>query len=183
MNDLAFLEDWLEKPEPGAIEKVPGSGYLDKPIDGNVSINAEGFVPDEPAQAKQVNKPIGKTAKEAILPQVRKAADAKEKASTILTAAIPDISEAPVPTGGIGLLIFISLLIVFAISPSNSSDPKSPSRLSLVWGTILGNYTYKKVQGNANSRSSSTSAKSSAPSAPTLPSGGFYDSVIQGSAT
>jgi hypothetical protein len=184
MNDLAFLEDWLAKPDPGAIEAKNGSyGMLDKPLDsGNVTVNAEGFVPDTPAQAKTVDQPIGKTAKESILPQVRKVADTKEKAATILTAAVPDINEVPVPTGGIGLLLFISLLVVFAISPSDPTDSKSPSRLSLLWGSVLGNYTYKKAAGAATGPSSfpSSSSKSSAPA---LPSGSFYNSVIQGSAT
>lgn len=174
MNDLAFLQEFIQEPEVAAAEsKGAAEDFLSKPIDGSpVSITApKGLITESP-KAQDVNKSIGQTAKESLVPKVRKIADTKEKAGKILGAAVPDISEAPVPSGGIGLLLFLALLVVFAITPVNGTT--GASRLSLLWGTILGNYS---ISGNRPAPSS----KGSKSSTPALPSaGGGMDALIQG---
>lgn len=51
--------------------------------------------------------------------------------------SVPSISSLPTP-GGIGLLLFIILFLLFAITKNSSGQ----TRLQLVWSSIMGNATW-----------------------------------------
>lgn len=126
MNDLTFLEDFLA--EPGIVEEVKSSeeSILDM------------------VQKQDENTPItinpGEKA-EGIIDAAKGAANGSlDKAGNALGSAVPSLKDFPKPpSGGIGLLLFISLLIVFAISQAPGQEV---TRLQLLWGAILGNYSY-----------------------------------------
>lgn len=141
MNDLAFLEEYLAEPEAAA---ESSSTSIDNMIAAsspeNSPLNVE---PGEKAEAM-----INESKKNSGLLQTKK------NAEKVLGAAVPTLDDFPVPTGGIALLLFISLLMVFAISPAPGQG--KTTRLSLVWGSILGNYSLNQSAGGVDQTSAST---------------------------
>lgn len=142
MNDLAILEDFLAEPEAAAAEKGEGiSDIIDAPgSTPNVNITKPDVI-----DAEIIKDKGGK-------PLINQAIDGKKKSEKILGAAVPSLDDFPVPTGGIALLVFIALLLVFAINPAPG---KKETRLQLVWGAILGNYS---VNGSGGSGATQTAA-------------------------
>lgn len=68
------------------------------------------------------------------------------------TALVPNVSDIPVPTGGVGLLLLIALLIAFSIMPAPGQNV---TRLVLIWKALIGQATL-----GASSNSSGGSAPS-----------------------
>lgn len=175
MNELSFLTDYLAEPEALSAGSQGGIGdfFSDTVKESPVTVSPGKALPPETTKAAEEPKSVAKTAKESLFPKVRKVADTKEKAGKILGAAVPDISEVPVPSGGIGLLLFISLVVVFAITPANGTS--GATRLQMLWGSMLGNYS---IAGNRNS--SKASGSSGSASSPSGNAGGGMDVLIQG---
>lgn len=170
MDDLQFLENYLAEPELVADKAEEGlSGVLNSPLAGpavkedspvkvNLGEKAEKSIED--AKAKNGGKSLLQTA-----------SGAKKNTEKVFGAAVPTISDLPnPPTGGIGLLLFIALLMVFAITPANS---EGKTRLSLLWGAILGNYSLGDSTGGAADTSAAPSA-SAAPVNLSYIQGGIY---------
>lgn len=67
-----------------------------------------------------------------------KAAKKKKTPIEQATALVPKVSDVPVPTGGVGLLLFIALLIAFAIMPAPG---QGMTRLVLIWKALIGQAT------------------------------------------
>lgn len=170
MGDLLFLEDYLAEPELVAEKSEEGlSDILNSPLSSptvkenspvkvNLGEKAEQSIED--AKAKSGGKSILQTA-----------SGAKKNTEKVLGAAVPSIYDLPTPpTGGIGLLLFIALLMVFAITPANS---EGKTRLSLLWGAILGNYSLGDSTGGASDTSAAPSV-SVAPVNLSYIQGGIY---------
>lgn len=87
------------------------------------------------------------------------------KAKKAVAAAVPSLSDVPVPKGGVGIMLAIGLLIVFAIVPAPG---QSITRLALIWKAITGQATLG--DGTA---SNATHTPSGMPSIPTIQ--GIYD--------
>lgn len=133
MNDLDFLESYLEEPEATTQNASgPLGDFFDKPLTDTG--NAVQVNPGEKV-AETVNKEKNKSSRSLF----KTASSAKKKTEKVLGNAVPDLDDLPKPpSGGIGLLVFISLLVVFAISPAGKSGA---TRLQLIWGSMLGNNT------------------------------------------
>lgn len=160
MNDLAFLEEYLAEPEAAAesssssIENMIASS---KPEDSPLNVQ-----PGEKVEtAINENKQSG--ASSDLL-------QTKKNTEKIMGAAVPTLDDFPVPAGGIALLLFIALLMVFAISPAPGQG--KTTRLSLLWGSILGNYSVNQSAGGVDQ----TSATSGTPTFTELSyiQGGLY---------
>lgn len=182
MNDFEYLQAFLQdEPQAAAEQGQSAAGeFLKKPAEGSegVQVHPGKALPEPTEEPKVENKSIGKHAKESLFPQVRKVADTKERATKVLGAAVPDIGEIPVPSGGIGLLLFISLLMVFAITPINGTS--GATRLQLLWGTMLGNYSIGSNKSSGGGKSSKPSHSSGSASSPYGGVSGGMDSLIQG---
>lgn len=138
MNDLEFLQSYLAEPEERA-EEVK-STFLGKPLQAPqlpaVSSPVKIDVPEQTGELIEKGKKKGG---KGFMQSVSGAKKSTEKA---LGAAVPSLDDFPTPPSkGVGLLLFISLLMVFAIT---SVGAGGETRLSLLWGSILGNYTIKK---------------------------------------
>lgn len=152
MSDQEFLEQYLATPEERQ-EDVKNT-FFDKPI---AAPEASPVKVELPAKTEEEIKK-GKKSPKSFL---KSAGTAKKNTEKVLGAAVPSIDDVPLPpAGGIGLLLFIALLIVFAIMPAGTGGE---SRLSLLWGAVLGNYTMKKggstTQSSGNARNPSGQVK------------------------
>lgn len=136
MGDLAVLEEFLAEPSEAVIgasdnvvnfpaPNIPGTEATNPVKDSPVTVN-----PGEKVNDAVKNAKTDKTTLE-------KAIQGKKDTEKLLGAAVPTLDDFPVPTGGIGLLVFLALLIVFAFKPLE----KGGTRLSLIWQAILGNKT------------------------------------------
>lgn len=141
MNDLAFLEEYLAEPEAQAQDS--SSSIIDM-----IAVND--------AENSPLNVEPGEKA-EAAIQDGKKASgllQTKKNTEKVLGAAVPTLDDFPVPAGGIALLLFISLLMVFAISPAPGQG--KTTRLSLLWGSILGNYSVNQSAGGVDQTSASS---------------------------
>ncbi|WP_067936769.1 hypothetical protein [Alicyclobacillus kakegawensis] len=77
---------------------------------------------------------------------------------------LPRLSDLPTP-GGIGLLLFVIGFILFAVTPGKGGL----SRLSLVWGSLLGTVTYDANGGQTSGGGSTWSSDESTSSATVIP--------------
>lgn len=141
MNDLAFLEEYLAE-QPAPVESS--------------STSIENMIAASSPDNSPLNVEPGEKVEDAIIENKKKAGLLQTKKNTekILGAAVPTLDEFPVPAGGIALLLFIALLMVFAISPAPGQG--KTTRLSLVWGSILGNYSLNQSAGGVDQTSAST---------------------------
>lgn len=99
------------------------------------AFNAEGGEAATPeASGEKVSVDVPEKTKEA----QAKAAKKKKTPLEAATALVPKASDVPVPTGGVGLLLFIALLIAFAIMPAPG---QSVTRLVLIWKALIGQAT------------------------------------------
>lgn len=141
MNDLEFLEEYLaEQPAPPESSSISIDKMLSASDPENSPLNVE--------PGEKVENAIIENKKNAGLLQTKK------NTEKVLGAAVPTLDDFPVPTGGIALLLFISLLMVFAISPAPGQG--KTTRLSLLWGSILGNYSVNQSAGGVDQTSAST---------------------------
>lgn len=141
MNDLAFLEEYLAEPEAQAQDS--SSSIIDM-----IAVNDEENSPlnVEPGEKAEAAIQDGKKASGLL--------QTKKNTEKVLGAAVPTLDDFPVPAGGIALLLFISLLMVFAISPAPGQG--KTTRLSLLWGSILGNYSVNQSAGGVDQTSASS---------------------------
>lgn len=136
MNDQDYLENYLNeedtKPEETKEDNIldslkPSGNVVEFPKNPPVTIQKPPKVEEIIEQHKKQPNLIGKGVK------------VKKNTEKVLGAAVPSLDDFPVPSGGIGLLLFISLLVVFAITPVNGGS--GMTRLQLLWQAVLGNYT------------------------------------------
>lgn len=98
------------------------------PQEGNV------LTPDK----SNVSLSIGKSAQETI--------GAKVNTPSTFQPPVPTVEDYPTPVGGVGMLLFLALLIVFSISKVPGLNV---TRLQLIWGSLLGNYAINRDVGNS----------------------------------
>lgn len=107
--------------------------------------------------------------------------DAQDKAATTSGASLgnlvklPNLKDVPVPSGGVGILVLIALLIVFAIA---QAPGQNVSRLVLIWQALLG-------QASLGGDGSTTATQSSIAAAAAQPWNPYHitpPSVAPGSA-
>lgn len=148
MGDLLYLEEYLaELPEEAAEAAEDKSSFLDSPqSQAGSPVN---IVPGAKFEEAKANKtPDTKST----LPKL---ADATKKTDKALGALVPSVKDIPTPpTGGVGLLVFMALVVVFAITKAPGQDV---TRLTLLWQAILGNYVYKSANGVTKGAKSSAS--------------------------
>jgi hypothetical protein len=148
MNDYDYLQAYLAEPERAAEPEPKGEliPFPKAPSESPVTVN----VPDKTSEIIEARKE-GKSKG-----FFKTASGVKKKAEKTLGAAVPSLDDLPTPpTSGVGLLLFISLLVVFAIMPSGTDGQ---TRLGLLWGSILGNYSLKRggnPQASGNPRNPS----------------------------
>lgn len=159
MNDRDYLEDYLNEEEPQKEEKE--DSLLDS-LTPSGSGNVVEF-PKNPPVTIQKGPRV-----EEIIDQHKKTPDViskgvkiKKNTEKVLGAAVPTLDDFPVPSGGIGLLVFISLLVVFAITPVNGGS--GMTRLQLLWQAVLGNYTLNGNGAGAEHTSASPQATNYTP--------------------
>lgn len=138
MNDHDYLEEYLNEEEPktdelenentGILDSITPNNVVEFPKNPSVSIEKGPKVTEIIEEGKKHQSKL-----------VEKGIKAKKKTENVLGAAVPSLDDIPIPTGGIGLLVFISLLVVFAITPVNGGS--GLTRLQLLWQAVLGNYT------------------------------------------
>jgi hypothetical protein len=139
MNDLSFLEEYLAE-QPAPVESS--------------STSIENMIAASDPDNSPLNVEPGEKVENAIIENKKKAGLLQTKKNTekVLGAAVPTLDDFPVPAGGIALLLFIALLMVFAITkPQGAAD----TRLKLVWGAILGNYSFNQSAGGVNQTNAS----------------------------
>jgi ABC-type cobalt transport system substrate-binding protein len=157
MNDLEICQAYNAEPdEPqeeekgGAIDllKAPALPGTDSPVTITKGEKAEKVIDD----AKKKKNFLGT------------ASSAKKNTEKILGSTVPTLEDIPTPpSGGVGLLLFISLLVVFAITPVAGMGM---TRLSLVWQALLGNYS---IGGGGSSSSSGSSGSGNSSQSNPLP--------------
>jgi hypothetical protein len=139
MNDLDILENYLAEAPPEAEESKGDIGdFFQAPAKNDSPVNIQA--------GEKVESHIEAGKKKAGSGFLNKAGQAKKKSEKTLGAIVPDVKDLPTPpTGGIGLLLFLSLLMVFAITKTDSGQ----TRLQLVWGAILGTQKLDSGSGPA----------------------------------
>lgn len=118
IEDLEFLRSWLAEEEAAAASASGAAEAAEQ--GGKAGGNIDVSVPEETKKKMQPKKSTLKTL---------------DKASGIAGNVVPDLDD--FPTGGTALLLFLILLIVFAILPAPGHDGRT--RLSVLWQAILGN--------------------------------------------
>lgn len=157
MNDQEFLEEYLneedpqeEVKEPSVIDSLKPNNVVEFPKQPNVSINKGPKVTEIIEEGKKQRSNL-----------VGKGIKAKQNSEKLLDAAVPSLDDFNVPSGGIGLLLFISLLVVFAITPVSGGS--GLTRLQLLWQAVLGNYTLNGNGAGATHTSASPQATTYTP--------------------
>lgn len=153
---MEIIESFLNKPKTpedkgiingllGAPEQAPGAS----PVNVEVSPRAE--------EKLEQNKP-GKSL-------MSKASGGKKTTDKVIDAiGAPKLEDIPTPpSGGVGLLLFISLVIVFAITPVPGMGT---TRLKLLWGAALGNFSLNSNQGKGGGGGNANSSGGGNSSAP-----------------
>lgn len=184
MNDYEYLLSYLAEDAANVVEagekvvtpkkaksekaSVPTVSSSATPAASQVTVNPGSL----PAEDKQKKGP--EVIQTAPVPQTTSApntlSDLWNKGITV--PSLPSLSDLPEP-GGIGMLLFLILLILFAFQ---SAGPNGETRLSLIWSTIRGSASLAGEQSlssvNPNGSGPTVGQSLGIPgSAPTISSG------------
>lgn len=116
---LAYLSDWVGAGSAEAGAATEGATEaVASPSPSNVTVeNADTGEKQQRKKSKGVARVI-------------------DNGGKVLGASVPDLDS--FPTGGVSLLIFLALFVVFAIT---TAPGQSMTRLQLLWASIMGNAT------------------------------------------